>query len=126
MKSKGYKVTGIDKLKLFRALRRMGPKYLKSSYKSKWSRERPTTGYCYVVSEFLYHYIFKRNVDVYFTRVGKGTHWYLKQDGKIIDLTADQFIDETVNYNKGQRASFITKHPSKRAIRLYNEYFKRN
>lgn len=118
MKNKGFKKTGISKSTLYKSLRQMGRKYIKQPWKGKWSEEKPTTGYCYVVSEFLYYYVFKKHAEIYILRTDdhgvKGSHWFLKCDGKVIDLTADQF-KKPIDYSLGKRRHFMTNTPSKRA-----------
>jgi hypothetical protein len=73
-------------------------------------------GYCYVVSETIYHLYGKKNGFIPFRLKHKGqNHWYLKNDkGDIIDLIADSFKENPFNYENSIRASFLTKEPSKR------------
>ena len=69
----------------------IGPKYLKNRYKLIWSKDNPTAGYCYLISEILYHYIYP-NSKTYCINLGElGTHWFIKVDNQIIDYTAKQF-----------------------------------
>lgn len=90
-----------DKLKL------IGNKYLKSPYKEKWTSDNPTFGYCYVVSECLYHYCYKEYYPHYINMGEEGTHWFLKdKQGDIIDFTAKQF-DFKVDYSKAKRGTFF-------------------
>jgi hypothetical protein len=106
----------IDKEKLYNALRQMGKKHLKPQYKNQWTPERPTTGYCYVVAEVVYHYLAPKGSRPYFMKTGVNeTHWFIKDpDGKVIDLTADQFDDELLDYEKGKTQNFQTPQISKR------------
>jgi len=107
----------IDKENLYNALRQMGKKHLKPQYKDQWTPERPTTGYCYVVSEVLYHYKAPKGSKPWFIRISKNeTHWCIKlPNNKIIDLTKDQFDkNEHIPYEKGKYKPFITKKISKR------------
>jgi len=109
-------MTKIGKHELDDALREMGPKYLKERYRERWTPERPTTGYCYVVSEVLYHYEAPEGSKPYVVRMhdGNETHWFLKDPkGRVIDFTADQY-DEPVPYDKGKPCAFLTKQLSKR------------
>jgi uncharacterized protein (DUF362 family) len=101
--------------KLYTALRKMGIKYLKPNYKNTWSPERPTTGYCYVVAEVVYHYIAPNGSKPYVINFGNGyTHWFVKDNNeKIIDLTADQF-DQPLDYSKAKPQNFMTHTISKR------------
>ena len=106
----------IDKEKLHNALRQMGKKHLKPQYKNQWTPEHPTTGYCYVVAEVIYHYCAPKGSRSYVMKTGENeTHWFIKApDGNIIDLTVDQFDDELVDYEKGKPQNFQTKQISKR------------
>lgn len=109
-----FLISGISRQKFYTALRTMGKKYLKVG-KDKWTADRPTTGYCYVVSELVYHYSNIRTQPYTLTHTDGGTHWFLKtkSTGEIIDLTADQ-IDGDFDYDSGIRRSFLTKQISKR------------
>lgn len=109
----------IDRQKLHDALRQMGKKHLRSQYKDRWTPEQPTTGYCYVVAEVLYHYLAPEGYRPYVMKTGgNDTHWFLKgQDGKVIDLTDDQF-DERLNYSEGKPQNFMTAEISKRGAIL--------
>jgi len=74
-------------------LKEVGSELLKPEYRHNWSSDNPTYGYCYLVSELLYHYVYV-NSTVYhlnMTAFGEYVHWFLKEDGKIIDLTGIQF-----------------------------------
>lgn len=109
----------IDRQRLHDALRQMGRKHLRSQYKDRWTPERPTTGYCYVVTEVIYHFLVPEG---YRPRVmktgGNDTHWFLEgQDGKVIDLTDDQF-DERLNYSAGKPQNFMTTEISRRGAIL--------
>ena len=105
----------IEKKELDDALRKMGRKHLKKPYKDRWTSERPTTGYCYVVSEVYYHYCAPKGSKPHFMKLDENeTHWFIKHpDGSIVDLTADQF-DEPVDYEKARPHAFQTKNISKR------------
>lgn len=111
----------IDKQKLYDALRKMGRKHLKPQFKDKWTPERPTTGYCYVVAEVVYHYLAPKGSHPYVMKTGENTtHWFIKDpEGRVIDLTADQF-DEPIDYSKGKPRNFLTKEISKRGKILAN------
>ena len=106
----------IDKGKLNDALRKMGSENVKEQYRRDWSPERPTTGFCYVVAEVVFHYCAPNGSQSYRMETGPTTsHWFIKTpDGTIIDLTADQF-DKALDYTKGVATQFRTQHPSKRA-----------
>jgi hypothetical protein len=109
----------IEPQKLHDALRLMGKHYLKPQYRNQWTPQRPTTGYCYVVAEVVYHYLAPKGSRPYIIKFGKNdTHWFVKDPaGDIIDLTADQF-DEPVDYSQGKPQNFMTKDISKRGKKL--------
>lgn len=93
----------------------MGKKHLRKPYREGWTPERPTTGYCYVVSEVVYYYIAPKGSRPCVMHTGDNeTHWFIKDpEGKVIDLTADQF-DEPLDYSKGRPQNFLTNQISKR------------
>jgi len=105
----------IDRHLLHEALRRMGKKHLRPQYKDRWTPERPTTGYCYVVAEVVYHCLAPEGCRPYVMKTAANdTHWFLKcPDGNVIDLTDDQF-DEPVDYTQGKPQNFLTKEISQR------------
>ena len=125
-----YDIIGMDRQRLHWSLKQMGKKHLKSPYKEQWTEDNPTRGYCYVVSEFIYHY--------FPTRLDKtpmllkdipepGTHRYIKLGEVIIDLTVDQFPDiSQVDYTQGKSSPFMWVKgggPSKRTKLLADIYF---
>ena len=95
----------MKKYQLGAKLKRIGPKFLKPEWKKKWTRNRPTTGYCYLISEICFHYLYP-NTEAYVMRVNGGTHWFLKSQGKIIDWTGDQFQTKVL-YERGRHAAFF-------------------
>lgn len=106
-----YDIIGLDKERLHWSLRQMGNKHLKSPYKEQWTPDNPTRGYCYVVSEFIYHYcptkmdktpmLLKDNPE-------QGTHRYIKLGDIVIDLTVDQFPNYSqVDYKRGKPQGFM-------------------
>lgn len=104
----------ITEEKLHDALRKMGEKHLKQPYKTQWTPERPTTGYCYVVTEMVYHCLAPRGSKSYVLKTEDINHWFIRQpNGQVIDLTADQF-DIPLQYEKGKPQAFLTKNISKR------------
>ncbi len=132
------KIITIDDLKkdqkeqLFKALRRMGKRYLKSAYRDDWSYENPADGYCYVISEVLYNYnlfgiapdgckpyciVDKPILGIF----GEDTsHWFIRDpQGSIVDLTVSK-KDDVLDYNKGKLKSFMkgTQKVSKRGRML--------
>jgi CO dehydrogenase/acetyl-CoA synthase delta subunit len=111
----------IDKNKLHDALRKMGRKYVKPLYRDVWTPECPTTGYCYVVAEVVYHHLAPKGSRPYVMKTGdRETHWFIRDpQGNVIDLTADQF-DKPLDYSEGKPANFLTKQLSKRGQILAN------
>ena len=100
------KVSLPSKTEVDKALRTLGGALLKQPWRDMWSSERPSTGYCYLVSESIYHFASIRTFP-YFINLGKhGTHWFLhsKETG-IVDMTGDQF-DFTVPYGQARRGNF--------------------
>lgn len=81
-------------------------------------------GNCYVATEALYHILGGRESYwlVYRMRLGHDTHWYLKHSawGTILDPSRLQFMQEP-DYTKGKRTGFLTRRPSKRAMKLMEE-----
>lgn len=91
-----------------RKLLELGNSMLKSPYKKLWTEDNPTWGYCYIVSEAIYHYI-DGEYDSYCINLGEyGVHWFLKDknNGEIIDFTANQFKFD-VDYSAGKRKAFL-------------------
>lgn len=102
----------ITQFELNEKLAKLGPVLLKPAYKKKWTEARPTTGYCYLVSEALFHYVLPDSFPNMINLGEHGTHWflrdrYLKMNGRyiVIDLTGNQF-DFEVPYDKARRAAF--------------------
>ena len=68
---------------------------LKPKYRKEWTEENYLRGYCYLVSEVLYHYVdaFKdyRPFMIYMSETD--THWFLMNEKTrdIADYTADQY-----------------------------------
>lgn len=95
----------IEKSFVVSKLKELNGHLLKSHYKKLWTKNNPTLGYCYLVSEALYHYL-DHDTKAYCISMESGTHWYVEVDGKIIDYTSDQF-NNPVDYNKGVRKGFF-------------------
>lgn len=77
-------------------------------------------GNCYVTSEALFHLLGGRRAGwiPQRLRMEGDTHWFLRHSsGLILDATAQQF-DRTPDYELGRGTGFLTKRPSKRAVRL--------
>lgn len=78
-------------------------------------------GFCYVATEALYHLAggAEAGLSVYRCSLPNGgTHWWLvDRDGRIVDPTAEQFV-EAPPYAKGRRTHFLSTRPSDRTARL--------
>jgi hypothetical protein len=88
----------------------------KKSSKNKMKRR----GNCYVTSEAAYHLLGGKEAGwkPMRMRIKNDTHWFLKhENGLILDLTAEQFCSK-LNYSKARGSGFLTKKPSKRALKL--------
>lgn len=97
----------------------MGKDFLKENYKNNWTKENPTLGYCYAVTEFI-HYFVDSNTQPFCLSFDDGsTHWFLKKaNGNKIDFTRDQFTQKPLEYNKAKPKGFLTDFPSKRACEI--------
>ena len=104
-----------NRQRLHDALRQIGNRQLKPKYKDQWTPERPTTGYCYVVAEVVFHHLAPEGYRPHVMKTGSDyTHWFLKNaEGRVIDLTDDQF-DYELDYSQGKPQNFMTKEISKR------------
>jgi hypothetical protein len=72
-----------------------------------WSPENPTLGYCYVVSEAIFHYGgLEKPVPYVMSFPEGGTHWFIRDGDRIIDFTSEQF-DFQVDYSKAVRCPFF-------------------
>lgn len=125
-----FDYVNIDKNKLHQCLKLMGKKYINDKgLKQLWSEDRPTTSYCYVVSEMVYRFYPQENVKPMLIRIPnyEFTHRYLLYPNNVvIDLTVDQFDNyELIDYQQGKSQPFmVTKlnQPSKRAQILFELY----
>ena len=87
-------------------LRALNGEMLKNPYRQQWSADNPSLGYCYIVSEAIFHYI-DAEVKAFCISMGEaGTHWFVKVDGDIVDFTSDQF-DTPVDYSKAVGKGFF-------------------
>jgi hypothetical protein len=85
-----------------------------------------STGFCYIAAEAAFHLLGGKSnglnsyCAVYLEDGEKCTHWWLKNDTFIIDPTDSQYFELGLKppYHLGKRAGFLTKQPSKRAMRL--------
>ena len=85
------------------------------------ARENPLHGYCYISSEALYH-LWARSAGFkpaqLWVHTGHGrkySHWFLRRDGEILDITAAQFGRGHIAYSKAHGCGFLTKQPSNAA-----------
>jgi hypothetical protein len=79
-----------------------------------------TFGQCYVASEAAYYLLGGKEEGwkPMFVRHLGASHWYLQHSsGYILDLTYNQF-KTPVDYSRGRGTGFLTKAPSKRAMKL--------
>ena len=88
-------------------LQDLGPRLLKANYKAKWSEDNPCWGYCYLVSEAVYHYCLEKTVPRCVNLgEGYGNHWFLDKNGEPVDYTAEQFGFK-VPHHKGIKRQFM-------------------
>ncbi len=115
----GYsKIRYFNQKNLNKSFKELGNILLNKKYRDNWAINNPTYGYCYILSEVIYHYC-EGDFKVYCVNLKEqginGVHWYLKDsDGKIIDYTGNQFGFE-IDYNKGKGIGFLKgKHKTER------------
>jgi len=120
-----FEFAGVDEERLYKALRKMGTRHLKTkALREQWSEYNPTRNYCYVIAEFVYNYIAPIIGSTSWILKIPGDiqkHWFIKwPDGTIVDLAAAQF-DHEIDYSAAKRQGFMFT-PSKRAVLLNKEY----
>ena len=59
----------MDKAKLHEALILMSSKPLRKEYRSKWSKEQPTIGYCVIVSLLVLHYCAPKGSKLFYVKL---------------------------------------------------------
>ena len=117
-----YAHAGVDRDTLHQVLTRMAPLYLKGKFKRDWTPANPTRNFCYVISEWLIHYVAPKGSLAFrmpvFGDVAK--HYFVRwADDTLIDLSAEQFDNwDTMNYGAANKASFMYPSPSARARML--------
>ena len=73
-------------------LLQLGPRLLKPAWALRWTPERPTTGYCYLVSEVVWHFASGPGSSPYSVDLGAhGVHWFVQDGERRVDLTANQY-----------------------------------
>ena len=87
--------------------------------------EPPYTGMCYAASEAYYHLAGGKAAGltpVHMAEPDGGTeerHWALRRsDGRIIDLTVEQYDGLLPDYEQAKGCGFLTREPSARARML--------
>ena len=78
-------------------------------------------GNCYVASEALYHLLGGKAAGwtPMHMQTPTDSHWFLKHSsGLIVDPTASQFLNCTLNYSAARGRGFLTKLPSMKAALL--------
>jgi len=96
-----FRLANIKKCVLYEALCIQGPEGVRGRYKKEWCEENPTRGYCFVVTHFVGKLLEDgdlpggpRVVPYELERRIPGeheSHWFLKWDDQLVDLTAEQF-----------------------------------
>lgn len=102
------------------------PDFLSPKYKKRLTKEsHPFFGHCYVATEAMYYlYGIKMGYKPNVMRIDDNTtHWFLKKNNEIIDITKDQF-DFELDYSLGRGCGFLTPLPSKRTKDLINKMWK--
>lgn len=109
---------GVNREKLHDVLRHMAPYSLKGAFRKDWRADNPTRNFCYVVSEWLIHYVAPAgSLPFRMTVPGEANkHYFVRwADGTLVDLTAEQFDAwETLDYTTAKKASFMFPSPSSR------------
>jgi len=90
------------------------PEFLQQERHSKYF------GHCYVASEAYYHLRGgkKKGLTPKRMRHAGVMHWWVEDNGKIVDITAAQFVPldfPPIDYARGISCGFLTKKPSRRA-----------
>lgn len=67
--------------------------------RSEWSKENPSLGQCAITSLIVNDFFCGK---IMRCMASSGSHYYNLIDGKIIDLTVEQFLGETPQYENGE------------------------
>jgi len=104
-----YDLCGEDltKERLHSALILMGKRQLLPEFRKSWTPENPTKNYCYVVANFVFHYLAPEGSQAYSLKGipgDDGVHHFVKwPDGEIVDLAVDQFNNfGQIDYSKAE------------------------
>lgn len=82
-------------------------KYCPKKYREK-NKTNPLFGYCYLTTQCLYYFFLDADLKIMSSKCNiAGAHWWLEDDEKIIDLTADQY------YSIGKEPPYKTGKESK-------------
>lgn len=105
-----------------RIVKALTPDLLKPQYKGN----HPLAGHCYVASEAYYHLRGGKAAGLHVVNMKHEgvSHWWVVDNGRIVDITAEQF-STPVSYENGRRSGFLTKNPSKRAQIVMNRVLKK-
>lgn len=98
----------LDQAHVNAVLTSIGSSLLKPVWRDRWSVDNPTSGYCYIVSEALFHFGGYDDPKPYYisSADGAGAHWFLiDAHGVIIDFTGEQF-DKPVDHSQARRGNF--------------------
>ena len=121
-----FDLVNVDREQLHKALRGMAIDHLKPKLRKEWHFTNPTKNFCYVVSEWLFHYVLPEGSTAYRLQIPgyDVKHYFCRlPNKKVIDLTAEQFDDyENVLYENAKKATFMYPSPSKRARVLATQY----
>jgi len=107
------------KQKIIKAVKQvLTPDLLKQRYRNK--QNNYLAGHCYVASEAIFHLLGGKEAGykaMFIKHEGEPHWWLLGPNKKIIDVTVEQF-KTMPNYKKSRCIGFLTKQPSKRAVRV--------
>lgn len=96
---------------------------LKPQFRRKKEEHNRFFGHCYAASEAYYHLRGGGGAGLKPMRMRHAgvPHWWIDDNGRIVDITADQFVPldcPPLDYSKGVGCGFLTKKPSKRAAEI--------
>lgn len=94
--------------------------------RDKWSEENPSLGQC-AVTTLIVNDFFEGKIMRCMT--SSGSHYYNLIDGKIFDLTIEQFLGEIPQYEKGEERSrdyLLSNEETKNRYLLLNKKLQKN